>query len=56
MVDTIKDMDTRKVSIKLPEIIIYMVSRHFVEFPDSTDREELRKQFFDITNTSVFQS
>lgn len=56
MVDVIRDMNSRNVAIKLPEIIIYMVSRHFVEFSDNTDSEELRKQFFDITNTVTFQS
>ena len=43
MVDVIRDMNSHNTAIKLPEIIIYMVSRHFVEFSDSTDSEELRK-------------
>lgn len=56
MVNAITDMNAHGVSIKLPEIVIYMVSRHFVEFTDSTDSEEIRKQFFSLTNTATFQS
>ena len=41
--DIIKNVNAQNISIKLPEIIIYVVSRHFVEFPENEDSAEIKK-------------